>query len=394
MIPLITEIIEKFGPRPAASKAEKHAQLFMRDKCLQYTENVKFMEFEEYLHARFGKLKYYCAVFFISMLLYYFSIPDILWLKITALLLSLANTIAFVLDFMTYTVVLQSFPGPLMTSWNVEATLEPKGEVKSTMIISGHIDSVFEFKWWYKLGQLGSLLTIIAGAVMVLFPVFCLMALLLPSGEWNWWVFMAFVLLSPSTVTYFNMHSNHAVDGASDNLSGIAISFEIFKTFADPSAKGKSTLHNTRLKFVSFGSEETGLSGSFNYVKAHKDELLKENAHLINIDGVRLPEHVSVVQSELMSGTKHSPMLVEGLQKSFAAKNIPIKTVTIPIGGTDAVAFARLGLPSTTIIGIAIDKLDPTYHTRRDVVGNINPLALENTKNGVVEFVSRWDEQA
>ncbi len=46
MIPLITEIIEKFGPRPAASKAEKHAQLFIRDKCLQYTDNVKFMEFE------------------------------------------------------------------------------------------------------------------------------------------------------------------------------------------------------------------------------------------------------------------------------------------------------------------------------------------------------------
>lgn len=393
MIALITEIIEKFGPRPAASHAEKHAQLFMRDKCLQYTDNVKFMEFEEYLNARFGKLKYYCAVFFLSMILYYFSIPDILWLKITALVLSLANVIAFVLDFMTYTVVFQKFPGPMMTSWNVEATLEPKGEVKSTMIFSGHIDSVFEFKWWYKLGQFGSLLTIIAGAVMVLFPVFCLLALLLPTGAWSWWVFMGFVVLSPSTVTYFNMHGNHAVDGAADNLSGIAISYNVFKNFADPTAKGKSVLQHTRLKFVSFGSEETGLSGSFNYVVAKKDELIAENAHLINVDGVRLPEHISLVKTELMSGTKHSTLLIDRLEKSFAAKNIPLKTVTIPIGGTDAVAFNRAGIPSVTIIGIAIDKLDPTYHTRRDVVANINPLALENTKNGVVEFLKRWDEE-
>ncbi len=391
MIQLITDIIHQFGPRPAASHAEKHAQLFMRDKCAELTEQVKLMEFDDYLHARFGKLKYYCALFFISMILYYFSIPDILWLKIVALVLSLANTIAFVLDFMTYIVVLQKFPGPLMTSWNVEATLEPKGEVKSTMIVSGHIDSVFEFKWWYKLGQWGSYITVIAGAVMVLFPVFCLLTLVLPSGAWSWWVFMVFVVLSPSTVTYFNMHGTEPVDGASDNLSGIAISYTIFKSFADPTVKGKSTLQNTRLKFVSFGSEETGLSGSMNYVKAQKEELKKENAHIINIDGVRLPEHVSVVKRELMSGTTHSKLLIDSLQTSFGAKNIPLKTVTIPIGGTDGVPFARAGLPSVTIIGIAIDKLDPTYHTRRDVVANINPESLENVKNGVTEFLKRWD---
>lgn len=393
MIPLITEIIEKFGPRPAASKAEKHAQLFMRDKCLQYTDNVKFMEFEEYLNARFGKLKYYCVIFFISLILYYFSIPDILWLKVLALVLSFGNAIAFVLDFMTYTVVLQKFPGPLMRSWNVEATLEPKGEVKSTMIFSGHIDSVFEFKWWYKLGQWGSYLTIIAGAIMVLLPVFCVLTVLLPPGAWSWWTFMLFVVLSPSTVTYFNMHGNHAVDGAADNLTGVALAYEIFKTFADPSAKGKSVLQNTRVKFVSFGSEETGLCGSFNYVLAQKEELLKENAHIVNIDTIRVAEEISLVERELMSGTTHSKLLVTLLQQSFAAKNVPLKTGTIPIGGTDAVPFTRAGIPSVSMIGLAMDKLDPTYHTRRDVVANLSPIALENVKTGVTDFLRQWDKK-
>jgi Zn-dependent M28 family amino/carboxypeptidase len=259
------------------------------------------------------------------------------------------------------------------------------------MLVSGHIDSVFEFKWWYRLGQWGSYLTIIAGAVMVLFPVFCLVALLLPYGAWSWWTFLVFVILSPSTVTYFNMHGNNPVDGAADNLTGIAIAFEVFKNFADTNSKGKSILKNTRLKFVSFGSEETGLSGSMNYVKEKVNELRKENAHIVNLDSIRVPEEVSIVQKEMMSGTTHSKLLIDLLQKSFASKNIPLKTGTIPIGGTDGVPFARAGIPSVSIIGIAMDKLDPTYHTRRDVVANLNQVALDNVKNGVTEFIKQWD---
>src|SRR3954471_16545226 len=104
MVALITEIIEKFGPRPASSKSEKHAQLFMVEQCKAFTDQVKLMEFEEYLNARFGKLKYYCALFFIALILHYFG------LSILAFALSLANATAFILDFMTYTVILQKFP--------------------------------------------------------------------------------------------------------------------------------------------------------------------------------------------------------------------------------------------------------------------------------------------
>jgi hypothetical protein len=385
MIELITEIIQKFGPRPASSQSEKHAQQFMADKCKAFTDEVKVLEFADYLNARFGKLKYYCAVFFISLILFYFD------LRAVAFVLSLLNAIAFVLDFMTYTVVLQKFPGPLMISWNVEATLEPREEVKSTMIVSGHIDSVFEFKWWYKLGQWGSYLTIIAGVSMVFFPLFCLLSIIFPGDTWQWWGFVIFLVLSPSTVTYFNMHGSEPVDGACDNLSGVAIAYEVFKSFANANAKGKSVLKNTRLKFVSFGSEETGLIGSMNYVLAKRDELKRENAHIVNIDSIRIPEEVLVVRRELMSGTKHSEELIKGLEESFAAKNIPLKTGNTPIGGTDAHSFARAGFHSTSIVGLPMDKLDPTYHTRRDKVEMLNPVALDNVKNGVIEFIKRWD---
>ncbi|HLP20612.1 MAG TPA: M28 family peptidase [Chitinophagales bacterium] len=384
MINLITEIIESVGPRPAGSEAERKAQLLVADKCKEFTPKVLVLEFEEYLHARFGKLKYYSLLFYIALLLYYFDQP------IIALVVSLLNAVAFVLDFMTYRVILQSFPGKLGKSWNVEATLEPQGEVKNTLVFSGHIDSVYEFKWWYKLGQQGAQLTVIGGAIMVLFPLFCLLTILI-SGGWSFYVFLAFVLLSPSLVAYFNMHGEEPVDGACDNLSGVAIAFDVVKHFADPKNHGKSTLKNTRLKFVSFGSEETGLTGSCAYVKVQKDELLKEKAHLVNIDSIRLPEEVCIIKGETMNGTTYDKNLIARLQKSFGDKNIPIKTGSTPIGGTDGVFFIRAGIPAVSMIGLGMDKLDPTYHTRRDVIANLNPEALENVKSGLIEFVEQWD---
>jgi len=389
MINLITEIIQKFGPRTAGSEAEKNAQLFMVEKAKTYTDNVQLLEFEAYLYARFGKLKYYCLLFFVALALYLY--PP---LHIAALAVSLLNVVAFVLDFMTYRVVLESFPGPKAKSWNVEATLEPTGEVKQTIVFSGHIDSVFEFKWWYKFGQWGMNLTIIAGVLLATLPLFYLALFLLPNGSWSQYVFLGYLVLSPSLVTYFNMHGSNAVDGACDNLTGVAISFEMLKHFADPNTKGKSTLKNTRLKFVSFGSEETGLTGSYNYVEVKAEELKRENAHIINIDSIRLPEEVCIVEREIMNGTTFTPLLVNKLKQSFASKNIPLKTGSTPVGGTDGVFFIRAGIPAVSMVGLSMEKLDPTYHTRRDVVENLNPVALENTKKGLVELVEQWDKNS
>ena len=54
MLQLITEIIEKFGPRPAGGEAEKNAQLFIQRKAGEFTEQTELLPFDEYLDARFG----------------------------------------------------------------------------------------------------------------------------------------------------------------------------------------------------------------------------------------------------------------------------------------------------------------------------------------------------
>ena len=384
MINLITEIIEKFGPRKAGSEAEKNAQLFIAEKCKSFTDKVQFLPFEEYLDARFGKLKYYVVFYLVALILYWIQ-PQV------ALFLSIINALLIILDLMMYRDVLTTFPGKLQTSYNVEAVLEPQGEVKSTIIVSGHMDSTREYTWWYKLGGLGIKLTILAGFLMVLQPLFYAWHVFAPQ-TFHSYIWVGLLLLSPTIIVYWSMHGDDAVNGAQDNLSGISIAFESFKLLAEPHQKGKSVLNHTRIKFLSFGSEEKGLCGSRAYVKQKKEELKKENAHLVNIDGVRQVDEIAIVYRELMNGTSHSPELIAGLKKSFQHQHISFKNVIVPIGGTDAVSFARAGLPSVTLIGMSASEYDFTYHTRNDLVEHIEPQALEHVKNGVVEFVKQWDE--
>ena len=90
-----------------------------------------------------------------------------------------------------------------------------------------------------------------------------------------------------------------------------------------------------------------------------------------------------------MNGTKLTPALVNGLLQSFAGLNVAAKTAIVPIGGTDAVSFARAGLPSVTVIGMSSSEYDFTYHTRNDLVEHIEPQALEHVKNAIADFV-KW----
>lgn len=383
MLSLIREIIATVGPRPAGTEAETKAQHLLISKYKQYTNDTEFLPFDEYLEARFGKLKFYVIFFFISLGLYWV-------LPAAGAALALINGLVLLLDMGTYRDILTTVPGKKGTSSNATATLEPKGEVKSTILFGAHIDSTPEFTWWYKYGQAGVVLTVLAMLLIVLLGIFLTVHTLHPTPS-DLYIWAAFVLLSPSTVVVWSMLGTEVVQGAQDNLSGIAIGFEVFKTLADKNEIGKSILQNTRIRVVSFGSEEKGLLGSRAFAALKKESLKKENAYLINIDNVRVASELAIISKELLSNVNHSPVLIKGLQQSFDALNIPYKMGVVPIGGSDAMSLSKAGIPSITVIGMDTKKHDFTYHTRHDIPDNIEPLALEHLRDVMLDFVHKWD---
>lgn len=382
MITFIETVIGRFGGRLAGSSAEKAAQEYVKSHFESLGAVAEIQPFKAALTAKFLALKLFTVVFFISLGLYWVSVP-------AAAILALVNGLLFFGHFLTYRNWLD-FLYPQMDSSNVSVTLEPQGEATQTIIVAGHIDSVREFQWWYKLKNFGGILTILAGALYVLQGVVLLLVWLI-GDEWGDIAWLVLALLSPATITMYAMHGDKVVDGAMDNLTGVALAVEMAKVFGDSNQPGKSTLQRTRLRLVSFGSEECGLRGSNAYAMRNKEQLRKENALLVNIDTIKDTEHLSIIKSELNTQVTYDKAIVAALNQAFVDSGVPVKQINLSVGATDGSAFGIHKLPAVSVIGMNSSEFDPCYHTRLDNLENLNPEALEVFKGVLVRFIEGWD---
>ena len=384
MVNFIETVIGNFGGRVAGTEAERNAQEYTRDYLSKYCDEVEWHEFQSALGAKFHSLKGFCIAFAVAAILY----P---WNVYVAALVAGINTVLFVGHFLSYRDWLD-FLYKQHTSMNVIGKIEPSHDVRSTLIISGHMDSVVEFQWWYRLKNLGGILTTLSGFLLVVQGltyviaglIHTIMGYLPPVFELFWW---SHIILSPCLITFFSIHGKRKVDGALDNLSGVAIAVEMAREFSI-----EKRLKHTRLKIISFGSEETGLRGSRKYVQDHLAELQNENAAIFNIDTIKSEENLSIVKRELNPMVKYPDHMIEKTEKAFKKANVPYLKINMPVGATDGASFARKGIPTMTIIGLTVKKFDPTYHTRLDNMSNLDPKGLEAMKKVTMNFITDWDE--
>lgn len=377
MVSFIEEVIGKFGGRYFGSEQEKQAQLHTKDILEQYCHTTELMPFESALEAHFQSLKWFCLVYVLALVVYHYTVTG-------AAIIAVLNAVFFIGHFVTYRHWLD-FLFPKKTSHNVIGNIEPLDEVRSTLIIAGHIDSVKEFKWWYRLKHVGAILSVVAGFLFPLQAVFLIVASLF-GGEWTtygWWFLVA---ASPVLLVYFDMHGKEVVHGALDNLTGVAMTVEMAKVFSE------QKLQHTRIRCISFGSEEAGLRGAFAYGKKHKQQLLDENALLINIDTIKDLEHLAIGTRETNTLVTFDAEHIAQMERSFDAMGVAVKKLPIDVGASDASAFRILGLPALSIIGLRTDTLDPTYHTRLDNLEYLDGTAMEAMKKVLVHFVQEWDE--
>ncbi len=382
MIDFIGEIIKRFGARLAGSDAERNAQLFVKDELEKFVPKVELQTFEAALTAKFRKMKIYAALYWLSVAVFFFN-------PFAAFFLALINAAITVNDLMRNGTWLD-FLYPKLQSCNITAAIEPLNEATQTIVFSGHIDSTEECQWWFWLKQWGGYLTFACGILIVGYAAFCFFevgarvvfnhSILSPA---NWF----FVVLAPVQLVYFSFHSKRVVDGASDNLSGTAISFFLLKYFKE------NPLKNTRIRFISFGAEEKGLRGSKAYVQQNFARLKTENSFVVNIDTIRLVKDISIVNKETMIGVNHNEQLALEVKKSFEALQLPIRVNPLPMGGTDAVPFSMANIPAISVIGLDTKTLDPTYHTRLDTLDMIEPQSLQNVKDALIDFVLKTDNQ-
>ena len=167
------------------------------------------------------------------------------------------------------------------------------------------------------------------------------------------------------------MHGDIVVDGALDNLTGVAMAVEMAKVFSE------EKLQYTRIRCISFGSEEAGLRGAWHYGKTNKDL-----------------EHMTIGTRETNTLVSFDKNDIAKMEESFKATGVFYRKLPLDVGASDASAFRILGLPALSIIGMMSERLDICYHTRLDNIEHLDGAAMEAMKKVLIHFIQTWDKEA
>ncbi len=155
-----------------------------------------------------------------------------------------------------------------------------------------------------------------------------------------------------------------ASPGAMDNATGVAIAYETIKYYKENPEEAPA---GCRIIAMGCGAEESGLRGSINFVRAHKNDGMLENAYHINIDSIADKEFFEVIHGDAwlcphfdkdMTAMAFEAMKEAGIEKPGDIAN--------PVGGCDSTPFQKAGVPSVTLAAQNPVMTD-YYHTLYDV---------------------------
>ena len=119
-------------------------------------------------------------------------------------------------------------------------------------------------------------------------------------------------------------------------------------------ARKGELLRSTRLRVVSFDSEEAGLRGAAAYMRAHAEELGRLPCFHLNFDSIYQLGHLQALTSDINGTVRLSAEMVETLETCARENGHAIGRfgMLFGAGGTDAAESARKGLSATTVIAM------------------------------------------
>lgn len=325
-----------------------------------------------------------------------------LWLdqRLLAATVSTFAIVVLVLQFFVYWEFVDLL-FPSKTGQNVWGVIEPKGDVKQQVFVTAHHDSAHVFNFlqnnsrWY-------MAKVMAGMVALFVIVVVTWILLL--GQWTgfelgWlassakWGFTAWI---PFVMLLWFFYSSEGTPGAGDNMICTAVAIEVGKYFAVQRAAGRG-LENTRVVVGSWDSEEAGLRGARAYVKQHRSDLIDLKTYNFNLECLYDHQEMTLLTSDLNSFVPLSKRMAEQCSQIADQLGYQVPPVKFPFmaGGTDAAEFAKAGIEATTLAAMNWeDKGDaPAYHTRRDTIEAVDPIAVERSIDLAIHYVLEKDRE-
>jgi len=383
MTGFIERICRDIGPRLGTSSAEKEAGERIRSEYSKYCTETFAEEFSCHPAAFLDCVRVSVALYLVGALLY-------LWLPIFTFILSLLALVVFVAEMMWLREVVDPL-FPRRTGVNIYGRIKPQGEVKHRVLISGHHDSAYEFPLFRDLGVrafnvvIFAIILVVATGLLGLGRTVVLLFLPLPllRVALDWLIIIPLVGAVIMLVVAFRLRSGRVVQGANDNLSGVAVTLGVGEWLS------KHPLRCTEVWLVSFACEEN-MRGSKRFAQHHQEEL--KDAYLLNFDCVGAGS-LAIVEAEPMFRTTLTSHLCVKVAQAAKKAGLEIPIIRPSFGGTDASNFIKAGLQATSVIAITETGVPAHWHTLEDTPDKIDPQVLLESVRLAVAFLKEIDEE-
>lgn len=364
------------GPRPSCSPAERALGSALEARWSGFCDEVRAEPFRCAPHAFLGSVPLVAAAALVAAAL----LPR--WPGLAAALAAIA-VVVLVVQLVRVRELLDPL-FPQATGVNVVGVIRPTGEVRQRVILSAHQDSAWEFNVWWWFGRAGPVVNAVGlGAPLVTVVTGALLAAGVDASAG---VTLAWVL-APLVAVHLPFHTFRPVPGAMDDLAGIVTISAAGRALAG------ARLDHTEVVLLACAAEECGLRGAKRYAAAHRAAHAAVPTIDVNVDGVYDERHLSVVTWEVSTGVRHDPALTALAGDVAGALGLPIRRVAIPLGVTDATAFAQAGVRTVALLAQDTRTLVPNYHTRLDTLDRVRPEALAAVRDVVVGVVRAVDGQ-
>ena len=400
----ITNVIKKYGPRESGNDncfaAEKHLKKEFDQFCDEsHFEEYKmapkaFLHFTKTVSVAIFLAVAVCLVLALTNVISMFAAQCIVGGFVGV---SLFITIMEFLMYKQFTDVLYK----KSPARNLIATRKPTGEVKRRIVISGHIDSAYEWRPLYygkgKYPLMGiSMGGAIGGAILsFIIAVICIVAHFVNMGAFGEFMlnyaYYFHILTAIFMVGLFLFVDFKTISpGANDNLTGTYAAVCALRMLDMAGVE----FENTEVVAMITDGEEAGLRGAKAYAKAHKDEFTSDDVEtaVLCCDTLTDLEYLNVYAKD-MTGTVQNDKKFSNLVLNSAkeAGYDDAKLASVFFGSSDAAAFTQEGITATCLAAMDPSPAD-YYHNRRDNYDRLIPKAIETGYKIVIASILNFDE--
>lgn len=385
---LTKRLTKKYPSRRAGDKGSIQCAKEIEQELGGFCDNAKSESFSVHKGAFLGWIRILVVLYALGVFFLWINMPII-----TALLLGIGIVI-MVLQFFLYKHAID-FMFPKREAKNVVASIEPQGEAKSQIIISGHHDSARIFNFFIHQPKLYSLRVI--GGIGILCAVFIasVVASIVASLVLSIIISAIASLGALIVLQLWFFASSKATPGAGDNMVSTAMAIESLREFATRKDQGEGLVH-TRVVALSFDAEEEGLRGAYAYAHAHKKEFQEIPTIVFNIDCPYYLKDMFFLTSDINGSVKLSIELAQkcaeyAKELGYAAN---AKDITFLTGGTDAAELAKMGAFATTLMAMPWDNSERSsvYHTPKDTVDAVEQACVKACLEIFFKLVEEHDK--